>query len=59
MNVGQRDPSGGWTAGAVLRMASIVLALCVLLVFAWKIRSILIVGFFGLLFGIVLSRAAG
>ena len=59
MNVGQRDPSGGWTAGAVLRMASIVLALCVLLVFAWKIRSILIVGFFGLLFGIVLSKAAG
>jgi len=59
MNVGQRDPSGGWTAGAVLRMASIVLALCLLLVFAWKIRSILIVGFFGLLFGIVLSKAAG
>jgi predicted PurR-regulated permease PerM len=59
MNVSQRDSSPGWTAGAVLRTASIVLALCVILVFAWKIRSILIVGFFGLLFGIVLSSAAG
>lgn len=54
-----REPGWTWTAGAVLRSTAIALTLVILLLFAWKIRSIVIVGFFGILFGMLLSRATG
>lgn len=54
----KRDAGWQWTAGSVLRTTAIVIALSVAAIFAWKIRSILIVGFFGVLFGILLAAAA-
>ena len=52
-------PGWTWNAGSVLRSTAIALTLVILLLFVWKIRSILIVGFFGILFGMLLSRATG
>ncbi|MFN2238402.1 MAG: AI-2E family transporter [Thermoanaerobaculia bacterium] len=54
-----REPGWTWNAGAVLRSTAIALTLVILLLLVWKIRSIVIVGFFGILFGMLLSRATG
>ncbi|MFO7635987.1 MAG: AI-2E family transporter [Clostridia bacterium] len=43
----------------MLRSTAIALSLVILLLLVWKIRSIVIVGFFGILFGMLLSRATG
>lgn len=63
-NVAQSAPmageatSRGWSSGAILRAAAIVLGLWFALRFAWTVRPILMVAFLGVLFGIVLSAAA-